>query len=90
MQPSLNLILNILVEFHSNPFFQCGLLHCLSEFNNDTTKKTQTTFKQSSESYFYLTCQGYVAFQCLKVVLFFFHFSLLIFVTGSALSAIRE
>lgn len=41
MQPSLNLILNILVEFHSNPFFQCGLLHCLSEFNNDTTKNPQ-------------------------------------------------
>lgn len=53
-------------------------------------KKKQTTqLLNTSESYFYSACQGYVVFQCMKVVLLTVHFLLLIFVRGSTLSTVR-
>lgn len=45
-QPSL-----ILFFFQLNlipvSLFQCGLLHCLSKLNNDTTKNKQKPYKQT-------------------------------------------
>lgn len=96
MQPSFNVMLNISAEFHPIlffPFFH-SVNYSTVYLNLIMTlqwgkKKKEKAFQQSSESYFYSTCQDYVAFQSMKVVLFISHFSLLIFVKGSALSTIR-
>lgn len=90
MQLSLTAILNISVEFHPGLFFfsQHELLHCLSEFNNDTTKRKKKKQQNKQKSLlnsllkviFYSTCQDYVAFQSMEVVLFILHFALLIFI----------